>query len=225
MSPTELCQSQSDMKLPPGQTPHACMKVAQQRDCVRPESLHIVGWHQRKSADMKIPGACAGDFDRAARCICLRSEVERQFLIFICERIKGQCLAVIRSISPDQRNFHRRGRRAAKVNSAGILFSFHQRNSCLPNAMWSGRIEIDARTLIADEWLIFIHYNNLVGTHRMPPVKLHIAESTTSGAAGRRRRFLKRDWKIEFSVVDHLRPQAAIHQQSAMLDKSAVKIL
>ena len=66
--------------------PEARLNLAEKRSCVGPEAIDVIGRHQRKRADMKIPLAYARNLDGAVGSIGPRREDQRELLVHTGER-------------------------------------------------------------------------------------------------------------------------------------------
>src|SRR5579859_1148190 len=154
---------------------------------------------------MKISSACAHDLESTIKGIGLRSEGERELFVHLRQCGEGNGLPVVCARSPDQADLNLGTGGAAKVDSTCIRVALDQSEAGLPDAVRRGGIQLNARALIADKRLVFIHHHNFVGTHGAPFTDLPVA----GRAALRLARWfglLGYDWKVEFPVIEHFRP-------------------
>ena len=153
------------------------LKLAQKRDGVGPESLHVVSRHQRNRADVEIARACAGDLESAVVGVGLRGEAERELLVLIGKRGKakwsaGRWRPCPRSARPLP---WLPGCREDKFGPYTACPS-PERGPTAGCRAGVEAIQLDARALVADKRLVLVHHHDFIGTHRTPFAKLHVAE-------------------------------------------------
>ena len=80
-----------------------------------------------------------------------------------------------------------------------------------------------SRALFANEGMVLVHDDGFGRTDRVPLPQLHIAEGATLCGCGRLG-LLGLDGEVEFAVIEHLGPEAAINQRANVFDKHPVLV-
>src|SRR6185437_6799379 len=103
------------------------MKLAQQRNRIRPEAVHVVRGHQGNGSDMKITGAGAGNLKSRVAAVSPSRKSEGKFGVGATQMRNGNRLPVPRLWTPDQRHLYRAFRRSFEPYMADVLLALHHR--------------------------------------------------------------------------------------------------
>ena len=171
----------------------------------------------------KVARAGAGDFENAVGGVCFCGKGEWDFFVLAGECGNGDGLAVIFAGAPDERDLDLAAGRASEINAAGIFLAVDQSQAFLLDAVRRGGIESDARALVADERVLLVHDDDFFRTDGIPFAQASAESAATlwSGRFG----FLCGNREVEFAVIDHFGPEAAVHGGADVLDELTVEVL